>query len=136
MYTYTKRRIRTRCKWVPYVLTLVVFGVCVWDAFFFHQSSNNFNKKLKEDVDQFDIIERDHSGIPYFLRPSAELETLNTNTTQQDDARLVKIILSEWMQPPATKPYSLADPYLIDFSMGQSAVVDKILKQMVGHSTT
>ena len=48
-----------------------------------------------------------------------------------DDPELIRIIGNFWLRWPSKQPYNLDKPELEDFSMGQSAVVDNILKQKV-----
>jgi hypothetical protein len=45
---------------------------------------------------------------------------------------LVQLVRDYWLHPPSTEPYDLNAPKLVDFSMGQSGVVDAILKGKVG----
>ena len=49
-----------------------------------------------------------------------------------DEPALVQIVRDFWIRWPSKKPYNLESPEKLDFSMGQSAVVDHILQGKVG----
>ena len=78
------------------------------------------------------VLSMGEDGIPFFIKPSAQLQLLNNNSTAQDDPRLIQIIRNDWIAPPSNESsYNLNYPMQVDFSMGQSEVVDQILRQQV-----
>ena len=48
-----------------------------------------------------------------------------------DDPDLIRIVRNFWLRWPSKQPYNLDAPEKEDFSMGQSLVVDNLLKQKV-----
>ena len=48
-----------------------------------------------------------------------------------DDPDLIRIVRNFWIRWPSKQPYNLDAPEKEDFSMGQSLVVDNLLKQKV-----
>ena len=48
-----------------------------------------------------------------------------------DDPDLIRIVRNFWLRWPSEQPYNLDAPEKEDFSMGQSLVVDNLLKQKV-----
>ena len=59
------------------------------------------------------------------------LRRLNDMHVEQSDPELIRILKEFWIHPPSVEPYELESSTLVDFSMGQSAVVDKLLKNKV-----
>ncbi len=60
-----------------------------------------------------------------------KLRRLNNASTRSDDPQLIRILQKYWLRSPSHKHYNLDYPEMTDFSMGQSAVVDQILKGKV-----
>nr|UIE54547.1 star-like protein [Sinohyriopsis cumingii] len=46
-----------------------------------------------------------------------------------DDPNLIQLIRTNFVFLPEIKPYNLKNPYLLDYSCGQSGAIDKILSQ-------
>lgn len=65
------------------------------------------------------------------VQPWKELELLNQRKARPDDPALINHLRKYWIYPPCSNPYFLKNPDQVDFSAGQSAVVDKLFKQKV-----
>lgn len=57
----------------------------------------------------------------------AEMQKLNDAKVDQDDPRLVRLIRDYYLVPPSTEPYNLDAPYRLDYSRGQTPIVDSRL---------
>ena len=61
---------------------------------------------------------------------------LNGPQTAQDDPVLLDVVRRSYIHDPAPAhvPYQLTDPQHKDFSMGQSAIIDRLFRQKVSKS--
>ena len=59
------------------------------------------------------------------------LGRMDVEKIDQSDPELIKLIRDHWLFRPSRKSYYLEDEDKVDFSMGQSEVVDRALNHMV-----
>ena len=61
-----------------------------------------------------------------------EVYNLLRPDTRQDDPRLINILRNYFIEQPSTEPYNLEHPDQLEFSAGQTPLVDSRLKYIVG----
>ena len=66
-----------------------------------------------------------------FEHMMSNLGRFNVDQADQSQPELIKLIRGHWIFKPSRKFYNLKEENKTDFSMGQSAVVDKLLKHKV-----
>jgi hypothetical protein len=57
-----------------------------------------------------------------------EVQNLFRPDTHQDDSRLINILRNYFIEQPSTEPYNLEHPDRLEFSAGQTPLVDSRLK--------
>ena len=73
-------------------------------------------------------VPKKYAGFDY----KKEAQNLFRPDTHQDDPRLINIIRNYFIEQPSTEPYNLEHSNQLEFSAGQTPLVDSRLKYIVG----
>jgi hypothetical protein len=73
------------------------------------------------------ISQKPVEGFDY----KAAMKELNEEKVAMDDPRLIALIRNYWLVPPSTEPYNLQNNDMLDYSMGQTPLVDSRLNYIV-----
>lgn len=88
------------------------------------------NRKSALGVQQFDpekYVPNKSTEYDY----KAEMNNLLKHKPEADDSRLIEIIRNYFIEQPSTEPYDLEYPDRLEFSAGQTPLIDSRLKYIV-----